>query len=623
MPLRRSNELAPTVAPEYYQHLFAYLMQRHHDRLEKALLVEPLEIRKKYLRRHFTTGEIVPHDKAWDILHGYLENVESALARILLRHSTAYWWHIYRRTAPELHPGHIGKTDAVTAALVRQITDLAIVKHSGGWREGDLISSSAVDPSTYLGGTYKNASIEYLGSEKAGNDLFKIATRTNQLVVGRLEVSDFIDMHRIEGLAYEYWKTTAALRTIGKGGDAELTRDLWFKFHVSEDEKWLFDHYDGELGRAGGFSTLFGTWFSGDEKPDDQDLFVWGQYNVERSSKEVTISKIDGGAATVRFQPNFDIGIDKLSLFWEGHSFADAAFQRANKFSLRAALVWIWTISILFLKPELTFRNQLSRSEEEYFESVSLLNLMKRGYIATQYDRDELFKICNGLMDLYDLPFDTPDEKDLGQALEFFTFSIEVKNQVGLWAGGKRFPIVQDGPIMVFDVVAIPDLIERLFFKVGDKDSAKGGAFESSFREYISKQKFEIIHFGELRWADGSKREADAIVRVNNTLVVLECVSSERPLDFEISRPKTHAKRIERLKEKIDQASSLVDAIYKSPKGANFDFSWNTKVIFRVVSPHHEFLWSKSYPCFDDMGRRLIVDPEQCKRFLSSLASQP
>src|SRR4051794_26149627 len=113
MPMPASKQADPVLNLEYYQHLFSYLMHRYSDRLRDAALVEPATFRRAFFRNRFVVGQRLARDPAWDLLFPYLQAVEDQLARVLRRHSAAYWWHIYRRTAPELHPEHSGKTDAV------------------------------------------------------------------------------------------------------------------------------------------------------------------------------------------------------------------------------------------------------------------------------------------------------------------------------------------------------------------------------------------------------------------------------------------------------------------------------------------------------------------------------
>lgn len=620
MPTSTSNRPSQSYLVEYYQHIYHYLSTKYESQIERAILVEPIEFRRKSFKKKFVSGQRLPRDTAWEALFPYLQELEDEMTRILRRHSPGYWWHIYRRIAPTLHPKHVGKTDAVTAALVRRIADLAIVKHSSPWMDGDLIPSTEVNIDNYLSGMYNDASVAVLGSKVKGEELFRTATRFTQWVVGRLSPSDFIDMYRLEGLSYEYWKTTAALRGIGKGAEVELTSSGWFKYHLSDDQAWLFDHYDSYLGTKSGISTFFGTWVSGSIKPTDSDFFTWAQYNVNLQVEDLDFTQPDGSETKLKIRPNFRVGRDKLSELWANHKFADNAFKNRNGFSFRAILTWMWMISVFSLAPEQAFKKDISYLEQNYLFSIGTANLKKRGYAILHFSEREFIELCKRLKsemgDLFEEPLD--DEIDL--AFEFLSFSEKKRDQVGLWAGGKRFPIVTDGPVIVIDLGAMIDMVERLFFKVGDKTNKKGTAFEDVFREHLKRENFEIVHIGELRWPDGQKREVDAAVRISDTLVLLECVSPERPLDFEIARPKTYDKRVERLQEKLEQAGSLASAISDNPKGKNFDFSWSTNIDFRVVSPQHEFLWTKGEPCFDNLGKRRILNPEQCSHFLLSIA---
>jgi hypothetical protein len=51
----------------------------------------------------------------------------------------------------------------------------------------------------------------------------------------------------------------------------------------------------------------------------------------------------------------------------------------------------------------------------------------------------------------------------------------------------------------------------------------RGGAFEEAFRAVLDEHGFNIVHYGDLRFSDDTKREVDAAVRVNDTLILFEC----------------------------------------------------------------------------------------------------
>ena len=77
-------------------------------------------------------------------------------------------------------------------------------------------------------------------------------------------------------------------------------------------------------------------------------------------------------------------------------------------------------------------------------------------------------------------------------------------------------------------------------------------------------------------------------------MYLFECVSIERPMDYEIGNPKTFETRKDQLEKKIDQALSLAEFLRQNPSGANYDYSRVRQFEALVVSPFVEWLWDKS-----------------------------
>jgi len=113
------------------------------------------------------------------------------------------------------------------------------------------------------------------------------------------------------------------------------------------------------------------------------------------------------------------------------------------------------------------------------------------------------------------------------------------------------------------------------------------------FREALKQGGFEV-RSGVLEPSNGNPRELDAGVIVGNKLVIMECVSIERPLDYEIGNPNTFSVRQTRLDEKITQVLSLVDFIRADPEDRNYGFEDFEDIEAYVVSPFYEWIWERS-----------------------------
>ena len=99
---------------------------------------------------------------------------------------------------------------------------------------------------------------------------------------------------------------------------------------------------------------------------------------------------------------------------------------------------------------------------------------------------------------------------------------------------------------------------------------------------------------------------------------LFECVAIERPLDYEIGRPKTLAGRQHRLSQKLDQANSLKAFVSNNPAGRNYDFSRATKFVSAVVSPFVEWIWDTWPNLWMDRDTPRILSPEEAFLHLGS-----
>ena len=160
-----------------------------------------------------------------------------------------------------------------------------------------------------------------------------------------------------------------------------------------------------------------------------------------------------------------------------------------------------------------------------------------------------------------------------------------------------------------------------LFFRVQHDQTNRGTLFEVEFREALKRAGFEV-EFGEFGLpCAGNPRELDAGVRINTKLILMECVSIERPLDYEIGNPKTFQHRKARLEEKVDQALILAEFVRENPKGKNYSFENISQIESYVISPFCEWIWEYSNRLWIG-DRPRILSAREAVDYLSSLTSE-
>ena len=112
---------------------------------------------------------------------------------------------------------HEGKTDDTTVALVRRIAELAYAKHGDLGRTNDLGPIIQTRLETFLDGAWYEATAHALGSKLKAKKQYQTIKWTKQVVMTDFRVADLCDVFGVEGLCYEYWWASAAMRSIGKG----------------------------------------------------------------------------------------------------------------------------------------------------------------------------------------------------------------------------------------------------------------------------------------------------------------------------------------------------------------------------------------------------------------------
>lgn len=182
-------------------------------------------------------------------------------------------------------------------------------------------------------------------------------------------------------------------------------------------------------------------------------------------------------------------------------------------------------------------------------------------------------------------------DDELNRAIAFLKLNADSQSMISLWSGGPRHLILpfKLGHVIV-DLHPIPIILQNLFFRVQHNRGARGILFEEEFRKALSDTGHSVKS-GKLYSINDEHRELDAGVTAGNKLVLFECVSVARRLDYEIGNPVTIKERCDRLDTKIDQVLSLIEFVKRCPKGRNYSFDPITKIEGYVVSPFHEWIW--------------------------------
>jgi hypothetical protein len=275
---------------QYHQQAFRFLHERLHDRSNEVILSKPASVRSKYLTEHLPAGEEVTPESAWKVARELLDVLEAEMAAILRNRSVFFWFHLYRRIGVFLHPLHEDKTDPRTLALVRQIAELAILKYGRATDAKEIVLSNRVNPDLILGG-FMRSGVKWFATKhpsKTYRRFAKLVQSRPQWVIRDFTEDDFLGIYYVEGLAYQYWRVTALLRSLGKGARI-IIHDYGGWDYVPNDElTWLLESIDARTEKGGLDNSLLGTWIDegvtedGKDNKHAFDLLICPVYNVYR-----------------------------------------------------------------------------------------------------------------------------------------------------------------------------------------------------------------------------------------------------------------------------------------------------------------------------------------------------
>jgi len=578
---------------EYYQAAFALLHERLGERVNYALLSEPTSIRSKYLMEHLPIGEVISPESAWPVARDLLNVLEAEIAAILHKRSVFFWFHIYRRIGVYLHPAHEDKTDPRTLGLVRHVAELAISKHGRATDAREIVVSSRVNPDLILGG-FMRAGVKKLATRhpsKAYREIAKLLKMRPQWVIRDFSEDDFLGIYRVEGLAYQYWRVTALLRSLGKGARIAINQDGDWDYFPNEELTWLLKHIDGRTHKSGYDNSLVGIWV--DEKlllGDEADCLICPVYNVSRINIADAFRKL-GLCLPQEFTSNFVPVIVNIKNFLKAHDFLSNTFHAKLGYRLEAFVYVLWAIGNIINIPETYLLAETEEARSKIFRTT-MMNVLQRGYGVYNFDANKITPKLQRRIKVVAPDLNVTDD-EIQDILHRITLTPESQSSISLWSGGPQHVLIPAGPHQGVFVQGVPCMLATMFVRVAHNQGQRGTVFEEAFRLALSNRGFQFRN-GPLRSFTEGKRELDAGVVVGDVLYAFECVSVERPLDYEIGSLATFRRRRERLDDKVNQALTLADFLRAEPRGTNYDFVHVREIVPLVVSPFEEWIWDRS-----------------------------
>jgi hypothetical protein len=184
----------------------------------------------------------------------------------------------------------------------------------------------------------------------------------------------------------------------------------------------------------------------------------------------------------------------------------------------------------------------IGEAERNLVSNQAMIQLVKRAYSTITYsDAMEMARNIAIRCAVFKISLQAGDseEENVTANLRYLALGVDVQRRMSIWSSGPFLPLIPHGSATVIDIVAFTYVLSTLFYQVRDRDGEKGQVFEQELTTALIASGCQIAQSGRIRNARRAEREIDVAVRVGDKLFLLECVASERPLDFEIGNIET------------------------------------------------------------------------------------
>jgi hypothetical protein len=615
---------------EYYQTVFQHLYATLSHDIRSAYLSEPKQILSGILK-DTPNGTVLSNDHGWEVLREALNRLELELKNISERNSSQFWIHLYRRIDVNPYSPDGSEITPMTLLWVRILVEGSIFKFSKEHVSPEFSESNRVTENQLMGGLYRKAKKKLVSianpSEK--QEIRKVLNETTthllasrQVVLVKFTQQDFIDIHRMEGIAYEYWRLTAQLRALGKGSQYIKRLGLVSLFRETEEQSFLISNYDHRISSTSLFSTPDGQIVLDTRMKDKEDVFFMSP-NVNAISSDNLAGL--GLSSIKTFTPNFLPAVINLREFSDAHAYTKKLFYEKNGFQLDSLLRYLICINHIYYLKNLA---PIDLSQATFsFNQGEVLNFLQRGYKLigrTQQDiNNEVMGYSSHKANYVEIGLHESLENEVLLVQEFLFLTYKNRDQIVLWSGGPRFHFIPLSGGFLLDFSALPYLLRGIFSGLKTGNEGRGDAFEDQFRKMLENNEYKPHAQTEFKNINGDKRQIDAFVEIDNVGYLFECKSMFRPFVYELTKISSQNKRNAEFEKKLIQSESAKEFFTKNPKGKNYDLTHLKRIEHFVVSAFEEWIWSKEERYWYTEETPRILSADEAMNLLRSKTPSP
>ncbi|AZN68318.1 hypothetical protein DX910_08625 [Acinetobacter haemolyticus] len=595
---------------EYYQLAFWFFFENY----AKDIRTEILEFRYKLRSDFHKEKNVVPKcgDDAFNFLKEYLSYLELTLKKIISTHSPTFWIHLYRRIGLGLIVKDNELADAMTLNIVRNFMEIAFLKF-GDLNKNDLCLSKEISYEEVLDGLFYK-SHEHIGySNGKIMRIWEEYKNRGEIVLKDYKTNDHINIYLLEGVAYEYWKATANMRSIAKGGQLINCEDFFWAEERTDDLDQLLSLYDKRISINFKYLPTAKGLLTYDEIESDNNLF----YTVYNDKFEI-FSNIIKDKQLSKVITNFYPQHINIDNFLDSHNVLEKPFSKRKKYSLKFCLNFFKALSNI-----VTDYRGLDKSSESKAvnQKIKLFSILQRSYVILPYDDVSLFEEFKRRITALGFSI-TEIEDQLPKILDEYILDSNQQNIMSIWSFGPRPLIIKNNLGYLIDISGFSTILRNLFFGIRENQTERGIELERITRRFVEKKGYTLLRDRILKNNLNQEREADLVITVNNTVILCDCRSIETPVDLFLGKPSTQIARNKLIQDKFEQIETLRDFIIEFPTGKNYDYSNADKIFSIAILPEPEWIPSLEKDYWVDLNEGIpkIMSIQDFFNFLDNLA---
>jgi len=581
---------------DYYQRPF-HLLHEESARICRGF-TSPHAIRNRF-------WQLVPRgeyqsEEGRVFLNSYLNAVEAELAKLIRESSLAYCLHLYRR----LSPGPIGiDQQPRTIGLTRAVLEAAIQKYASFQLCNKIAESATIPIDKVLGGLLMAPEFEF---ER------KIIAKGNQLVLTDFSSIDLQAFYDVERLAYEIWRTAAALRTTGKGSPLIVSDPPeCFADGRSPELDFLITKYDQRIDRHQLPHSAQGVAFSDTSESSAAGCIFLPTYNVggvTSADLEELFSKLYKMRLQSEITFNFAWFPFNLREYQKAHLPFATAFYKKYSVSLDAVLAVVAALSFrVFYIWQKTRGTAFLRYWQRAYE----------GPCPRQSILEEIIFLLPTACETLGIQKTAIGSHEIEDAVRFWELDMNNRKDIDLSYSGPHYlflPVTNDR--VFIDYAWILRRLHDLFLGIWIPDqNFKGYALESIVRKDKS-----VLPIKPCKIFSGEKRQVDYAVERGSHLIIAECKAVGSSVAFDRGDPAAIKYRTDNVVDRgLSEADEKANWLATHPAGTNYNVTKYDFILPVVVSPFVEFIPSQDtrYWVSKDIPR--VLTPTEFENLLNDM----